>query len=72
MENNINFREDLIIGYLSQLVSIGNREEFDRFYPSVEGYLQEALVKSEDLEVLTKIRDIISFESKSIDMKSER
>lgn len=69
MENNVNFREDLIIGYLSQLVSLGNREEFDKFYPSVENYLQEALAKAEDLEVLTKIRDIISFKSKSVEMK---
>lgn len=69
MENNFNFREDLIISYLSQLVSLGNREEFDKFYPSVEGYLQEALNKSEDLEFLNKIRDIISFKSKSVEMK---
>lgn len=69
MENNVNFREDLIISYLSQLVSLDNREEFDRFYPSVESYLQEALAKTKDLEVLTKIRDIISFKSKSVEMK---
>lgn len=69
MENNVNFREDLIISYLSQLVSLDNRTEFDKFYPSVENYLQEALAKTKDLEVLTKIRDIISFKSKSVEMK---
>jgi hypothetical protein len=69
LENNVNFREDLIISYLSQLVSLDNRTEFDKFYPSVENYLQEALAKTKDLEVLTKIRDIISFKSKSVEMK---
>lgn len=69
METNVNFREDLIISYLSQLVSLGNKEEFDRFYPSVENYLQQALAKSKDLESLNKIQSIISFKTKSMEMK---
>lgn len=70
MENNVFFREDLIVGYLSELVSMGNKEEFDKFYPSVEGYLQELLNKSTDLETLKKIGDIVAFELKSVGSQS--
>lgn len=69
MENNVNFRKDLIITYLSQLATLGNREEFDKFYPSVEDYLQEAMSKSKDLESLSKIHNILAFKTKSIEMK---
>lgn len=68
MENNVNFRNDLIISYLSQLVSLDNREEFDKYYQSVETYLQEVVNNSRDLELLNKVKNIISFKTKSIGM----
>lgn len=68
MENNVNFRKDLIISYLSQLASLGNREEFDKYYQSVESYLQEVINNSRNLELLNKVKDIISFKTKSIGM----
>ena len=68
MENNFNFRKDLIISYLSQLATFGNREEFDKYYQSVETYLQEVINNSRNLELLNKVKDIISFKTKSIGM----
>ena len=68
LEINVNFRKDLIISYLSQLASLGNREEFDKYYQSVEGYLQEVVNNSSDLELLNKVKDIISFKTKTIEM----
>ncbi|MGN1372024.1 MAG: hypothetical protein ACI4XM_07125 [Candidatus Coprovivens sp.] len=68
MESNVNFRKDLIVSYLSQLVRLGNREEFDKYYQSVESYLQEVVNNSKDLGLLKKVRDIITFKTKSIDM----
>lgn len=68
MENNVNFRKDLIINYLSQLASLDNREEFDKYYQSVETYLQEVINNSRNLELLNKVKDIISFKTKSIGM----
>ncbi len=68
MENNVNFRQDLTIAYLSKLVALGNREEFDKFYQSVESYLSEVIKNSRDLELLNKVKDIVSFKTKTIGM----
>lgn len=68
MEVNVNFRKDLIVSYLSKLASVGNREEFDKFYQSIESYLQEVVNNSKDLELLNKVKDIISFRTKTIGM----
>ena len=68
MENNVNFRKDLIVSYLEQLVSLGNLEEFERYYQSVETYLQEVVSSTKDLELLNKVKNIISFKTKTFGM----
>lgn len=68
LETNVNFRQDLLVSYLSQLASLGNREEFDKYYQSIEPYLQEVVNNSNDLELLSKVRDIISYKAKAIEI----
>ena len=68
MGNNVNFRKDLILSYLSELATIGNRDEFDKFFPMVEHYIQEVAQSSKDLDVLNKIKNIISFKTKKLEM----
>ena len=68
LENNVNFRKDLIVSYLEQLVSLGNLEEFERYYQSVETYLQEVVSSTKDLELLNKVKNIISFKTKTFGM----
>ena len=68
MENNVNFRKDLILSYLNELVTFDNRDEFDKFYPMVESYIQELAQSSKDLDLLNKIKNIISFKTKKLEM----
>ncbi len=68
MENNVNFRKDLILSYLSELAILENRDEFDKFYPMVENYIQELAQSSKDLDLLNKIKNIISFKTKKLEM----
>ncbi len=68
MENNVNFRKDLILSYLNELVTLDNRDEFDKFYPMVESYIQELAQSSKDLDLLNKIKNIISFKTKKLEM----
>ena len=68
MENNVNFRKDLILYYLNELVTLDNRDEFDKFYPMVESYIQELAQSSKDLDLLNKIKNIISFKTKKLEM----
>lgn len=68
LENNVNFRKDLILSYLSELAILENRDEFDKFYPMVENYIQELAQSSKDLDLLNKIKNIISFKTKKLEM----
>lgn len=69
MENNVNFREDLMVEYLNQLVRYGNDEEFRRVYPSMERYLIEKATKSVDKVILGKINDILAYRKQSLEIK---
>lgn len=69
MENNVNFRNDLIISYLDRLVSFDDRTEFDKFYPSVEDYIKGIVSSSKNVEQLNKIKNIVTFKAKVTEMK---
>lgn len=64
MENNVNFNNDLKVFYLSSLAEKDCREEFMKFYHSVESYLEELVSRSTDIEVLDRVRNIISYRTK--------
>ncbi len=64
MENNVNFDKDLKVAYLSNLADKDCREEFMRFYPSIEGYLEELVNGNSNLETLDRVRNIISYRTK--------
>lgn len=68
MENDLNFRNKLMIFHLTQLISLDKREEFDRFYQSVESYLKDIIDNSRNLELLTQVKEIISYKTKTIGM----
>jgi hypothetical protein len=68
LENNVNFRNDLIISYLIKLVSLDNREEFEKYYQSVEHYIESMVSNCKDIDILNNIRDIITYKTKVIEM----
>lgn len=69
MENNVNFDKDLKVFYLSSLAEKDYQEEFMKFYHSVEGYLDELVKKSSDLEVLNRVKNIIAYRTKLLEKK---
>ncbi len=66
METNVNFRNDLKVGYLFQLARLGNVTEFEKFYPSTENYLVQVVGESKDIDMLNKINEILAFRKKSL------
>ncbi len=69
MEVNSNFRNDLTVSYLDRLVSVGNADEFMKFFPSVESYIKELVDSSKDLEILNKVKNIIVFRTSMLERK---
>ena len=67
--NNVNFDKDLRVFYLSSLAEQEQKDTFMKYYHSVESYLDELVKKSTDLEVLNRVKNIISFRTKILDMK---
>lgn len=67
MENNVNFDKDLRVFYLSSLVERDEKQEFMKFYHSVEGYLEELVASSTNLEVLNRVKNIISYRTKILE-----
>ncbi len=69
MENNVNFDKDLRVFYLSTLADKDCRDVFMRFYHSVEDYLEELVNKSTDLEVLNRVKNVISYRTRIMEKK---
>lgn len=68
MQNNINFRNDLIIGYLDALTNFDYGEEFNKMFSRVEDYLKEVVASSKNRELLERVRRIIAFKEKNKEM----
>ena len=66
MENNVNFNKDLRFFYLSSLADRNEREEFMRFYHTIESYLEELVHTSNDIQVLSRVQNIISYRTKAL------
>ena len=64
LENNVNLNNDLKVFYLSELADKDCKEEFMKFYHSIESYLEELVSRSTDIEVLDRVRNIISYRTK--------
>ena len=67
LENNVNFNRDLRVFYLSSLAERDEKQEFMRFYHSVESYLEELISNSTDLDVLNRVKNIISYRTKILE-----
>lgn len=67
MENNVNFNKDLSVFYLSSLAERDEKQEFMRFYHSVESYLEELVNTCKNLEVLNRVKNIISYRTKILE-----
>ena len=67
LENNVNFNKDLSVFYLSSLAERDEKQEFMRFYHSVESYLEELISNSTDLDVLNRVKNIISYRTKILE-----
>lgn len=69
MEINANFDKDLRVFYLSTLAEQDHKDTFMRFYHSVESYLDELVKTSTDLEVLSRVKNIIAYRTKLLEKK---
>lgn len=69
MENNVNFDKDLRVFYLSTLAEQDCKDTFMRFYHTVESYLEELIHSSTNLEVLGRVKNIISYRTKIMEKK---
>ncbi len=69
MEDNINFSKYLNIFYLDSLVKQDCKEEFMRFYQSVEWYLEEIARETSRVDVLTQIQNIIAYRTQLLEKK---
>lgn len=69
MENNVNFDKDLKVFYLSSLAEKDYEDAFLKFYHSVENYLEELVAKSDDLEVLNRVKGIIAYRTKLLEKR---
>jgi len=67
LENNVNFDKDLRVFYLSSLAQRDEKQEFMKFYHSVESYLEELVAKCTNLEVLNRVKNIISYRTKILE-----
>jgi hypothetical protein len=67
LENNVNFNRDLRIFYLSSLAERDEKQEFMKFYHSVEGYLEDLISNSTNLEILNRVKNIISYRTKILE-----
>lgn len=65
------FREKLIVSYLSSLAKKEEREQFERFYPSILNFIKETVLNSDDFDLLEKLRDIIVFKERNLKEKIE-
>lgn len=64
MENNVNLNNDLKVFYLSELADKDCKEEFMKFYHSIESYLEELVSRSTDIKILDRVKNIISYRTK--------
>jgi len=62
----VNFRNDLLLGYLHQLAKYGNALEFERIYLSLESYLIEKAQSAQDKVTLTKVNEILAYRKNSL------
>lgn len=66
MQNDVNFRKNLIVGYLDNLTQYDYSEEFARLFSSVESYLKEVVANSLDKNLLEKVKRIIAYREKNL------
>lgn len=67
LENNVNFDKDLKLFYLSSLAEKDEKQEFLKFYHSIEGYLEKIISTSTNLELLNRVKNIISYRTKILE-----
>lgn len=65
----MNFDKDLKVFYLSSLAEKDYEDAFLKFYHSVENYLEELVAKSDDLEVLNRVKGIIAYRTKLLEKR---
>ncbi len=68
MQNNVNFRNDLAIGYLDSLAEYDHREEFNEEFSKMEDYIKEIVATSKNRDLLERIRRIIAYKEKNKEM----
>lgn len=61
MEANVNFSNDLKVSYLSLLAKYDQQEEFAKTYDEASSYLADAVDRTTDVDMLSKLKDIIDY-----------
>ncbi len=72
MKTNEHFREDLLLNYLGFLINSDNKEEFMKYYPSIEPYMVGLASNSVNTSVLSKVGEIIAFRQKCVEIEVKK
>lgn len=67
--DKVEFRNKLLISYLSDVATLDNPTEFQKFFPEIENDLAGTISKSNDLDFLNKIKKVIIYQMNKVKKK---
>lgn len=67
--DKVEFRNKLLISYLSDVAALDNPTEFQKFFPEIESNLAGTISKSNDLDFLNKIKKVIFYQMNKVKKK---
>lgn len=67
--DKVEFRNKLLISYLSDVAALDNPTEFQKFFPEIESNLADTISKSNDLDFLNKIKKVIIYQMNKVKKK---
>lgn len=68
MKNNDTYREDLLISYLDMLAKQDNKDEFLKFYSSIESQIRNIISSSQDINLLSRINSVLAYRKNSVEL----
>ena len=67
--DKVEFRNKLLISYLSDVAALDNPTEFQKFFPEIKSNLAGTISKSNDLDFLNKIKKVIFYQMNKVKKK---
>lgn len=68
LKNNDTYREDLLISYLDMLAKQDNKDEFLKFYSSIESQIRNIISSSQDINLLSRINSVLAYRKNSVEL----